>query len=167
MAQIHALIEELDRESATTRKLLERLPEPKLAWKPHTKSMALGQLAWHVSTIPQVLSTMLLKDSHDFSTGSLQPPLPATTREILEGFERALRTAKENLGTLDDGKAMTVFKISMAGRPVLEAPRIAIVRLILLNHLIHHRGQLSVYLRLLDIPVPSIYGPSADENPFK
>ncbi len=159
------LIMELEREAPTTRRVLERVPTDKLTWKPHPKSMTLGQLAQHVATIPGFISGIARFDSYDVEKFS-KPPELESTGAILAAFEDSVSQAKTNLGATDDAAMMKDWSFHMGGKPIMTVPRIGVYRSILLNHLYHHRGQLSVYLRLLDVPVPSIYGPSADENPF-
>ena len=166
MRLIDPLLLEFDREASATRKCLERLPADKLAWKPHEKSMSLGQLAGHVATIPAWIGGSLLADGYDFSKGMDRPPLD-TPANILAAFEASVKQAKAAMAQLDDAKAMGEWTFWNKGQAVFAMPRIALVRTILLNHSDHHRGQLTVYMRLLDVPVPGIYGPSADDNPFK
>jgi uncharacterized damage-inducible protein DinB len=166
MKLIDPLLLEFDRECSSTRKCLERLPADKLTWKPHEKSMTLGQLAGHVATIPAWIGGTLLADGFDLATGMDRPPVD-TPESILAAFAAAAKQAKEAMAKLDDEKAMGEWTLSNQGQAIFAMPRIALVRTILLNHLYHHRGQLTVYMRLLDIPVPGIYGPSADDNPFK
>ncbi|MGA9626287.1 MAG: DinB family protein [Bryobacteraceae bacterium] len=159
------LISELEREAKTTRRVLERVPDDKLTWKPHVKSMTLGRLALHVATIPGSISGMARLDSYDVANFS-EPPAVESTAAILAAFDRSVAQAKADLAATDDAAMMKDWSFNMGGNPIMTVPRIGVYRSILLNHLYHHRGQLTVYLRLLDVPVPSIYGPSADENPF-
>lgn len=166
MSIAEAMLAELDQESATTRRLLERVPADQFAWKPHEKSTSLGDLAWHVATVPQFISGMAAKGSHDFARDRYQVQKATTTAGVLEAFERALVVTRETLSGLDDGQLMQPFQAMVDGKVVMTMPRVAWLRAVMLNHLYHHRGQLSVYLRLLDVPLPSIYGPSADHNPF-
>ncbi len=161
-----SLLGELEQEAAATRRALERVPGDKLGWKPHAKSMSLGQLALHIATIPGGIGKFLSKDGLDLGSVSFNQPAVASTAELLAALDESLKTAREVLSGLDDQKAMATWKLTRGGKELMAAPRIAVARSILLNHWYHHRGQLTVYLRLLDIPVPSIYGPSADENPF-
>ena len=158
-------IRELEMEAKTTRRVLERVPDDKLTWKPHPKSMSLRQLAQHVATIPGNVSGMAKFDGYDVEKFS-EPPALESTAAILAAFEESVAQAKPNLAATDDAAMMKDWSFKMNGNPIMTIPRIGVYRTILLNHLYHHRGQLSVYLRLLDVPVPSIYGPSADENPF-
>ncbi|MFN7987206.1 MAG: DinB family protein [Thermoanaerobaculia bacterium] len=166
MRLIDPLLLEFDRECSATRKCLERLPADKLTWKPHEKSMSLGQLAGHVATIPAWIGGALLADGFDLAKGMDRPPVD-TVENIVASFETSAKMAKAAMAQLDDAKAMGDWTFSNNGQAVFSMPRIALVRTILLNHAYHHRGQLTVYMRLLDVPVPAIYGPSADDNPFK
>jgi uncharacterized damage-inducible protein DinB len=163
---VDALFAELDQEAATTRRVLERVPDNRLAWKPHAKSMSLGQLALHVATIPGAVAKLLTSDGLDMGGVSFEQPAAKSASELLPALDESIKTAKEVLTGLNDHKAMATWKLTRAGKELFAAPRIGVARTIMLNHWYHHRGQLSVYLRLLDVPVPSIYGPSADENPF-
>ena len=163
---VDSLIPELDQEAATTRRVLERVPGNKLGWKPHTRSMFLGQLALHVATIPGAVAAFLVKDGLDIGGVSFEQPAAKSASELLPALDESIKTAKEVLSGLEDQKAMATWRLTRGGKVLFEAPRIAVLRTIMLNHWYHHRWQLSVFLRLLDIPVPSIYGPSADENPF-
>jgi len=163
---VDSLLAELDQETATTRRVLERVPNDKLAWKPHAKSMSLGQLALHVATIPGAVAKRLSNESLDYGSVSFVQPAAGSAAELLPALEESARAAKAFLRGLDDHRAMATWRLTREGKELFAAPRIAAVRSIMLNHWYHHRGQLSVYLRLLHVPVPSIYGPSADENPF-
>ncbi len=163
---VDSFFAELDQEAATTRRVLERVPGDKLGWKPHAKSMSLGQLSLHVATIPGAVAKFLTGDGLDIAGVSFGAPAATSASELLPALDESIKTAKEVLNGLDDHKAVGTWKLTGAGKELFSAPRVAVARTIMLNHWYHHRGQLSVYLRLLDIPVPSIYGPSADENPF-
>ncbi|HEX7580695.1 MAG TPA: DinB family protein [Thermoanaerobaculia bacterium] len=165
MRLIDPMLMEFDREASTTRKLLERMPDVRLAWKPHPKSMTLQGLSWHLATIPAWVAAGVLLDGADLATRA-KVPAPDTTAAIVEGFAANCAAAKGAMNQLDDTKLLASWKLSAGGIPILEMPRAAFLRSLLLNHSVHHRGQLSVYLRLIDVPVPSIYGPTADENPF-
>jgi len=160
------VFEEFRDESATTRRVLDRVPGDKLTWKPHPKSMSLGQLAWHVATIPGGISRIAQQSSFDVSQGSFVPPQPQSLEEILSAHEQSCRDAAKFLEGLTDQQANQGWRLLRNGTEVWTKPRISVIRAIMLNHWYHHRGQLSVYLRLLDVPVPVIYGRSADENPF-
>ncbi len=166
MRLIDPSILELDREAASTRKMLERVPEGKNDWAPHPKSMTLGRLATHVATLPR-WTGFLKEDGFDVGLNTVgTPPPPPTTTGLVALFDKTIADAKDALNELDDARAMGLWTLSMKGKPVFSMPRLAVVRMMILNHGVHHRGQLSVYLRLLDVPVPGMYGPSADENPF-
>ena len=167
MRLIEPLLMEFDREASTTRKLLERLPDGKLSWAPHPKSYTLGRLAKHLATLPAWIAGTLLADGFDLGTAPPSGEPPKATAEIVEAFDENVGKAKAVLAQLDDARATAAWTLSMNGKTLLQMPRIAFVRSLLLNHSVHHRGQLSVYLRLLDVPVPPLYGPTADENPFR
>jgi uncharacterized damage-inducible protein DinB len=164
MRLIDPIVAELDQESQTTRRVLERVPEDKLAWKPHPKSMSLGQLALHLATAPAMIATIASQDRVE--APNFQQSEAKSRAEILDAFTQGLATAKDLLNRIDDGRAMATWTLARDGKVLMALPRLAMLRAILLNHSYHHRGQLTVYLRLLNVPVPSIYGPSADENPF-
>lgn len=165
MAIAEAIVQELDREGGTTRRVLERVPSDKLAWKPHAKSMSLGELAHHVASTPGQISAWALSDVLDFATA--QRPEPGkSTAEILATHDESITKAKGVANQLGDAGLMRDWEGQMNGNTLFKMPKAALFRTIALNHWIHHRGQLSVYLRLLDVPVPAMYGPSADENPF-
>ena len=160
-----AFVQEIDQEGKTTRKVLERVPTDKLSWKPHPRSMSLGDLAQHTATIPGMVATWALGDGFDFSGGG-HPQAVTSIAEILANHDQSVVKAKEVALQLGDGGMMREWEAKMNGATLFKMPKMALYRSIVLNHWYHHRGQLSVYLRLLDVPVPSIYGPSADENPF-
>jgi len=164
MRLIDPILMELDQEAQTTKRVLERVPQEKFSWKPHPKSYSLGQLAMHIASAPGIVAGAAGKDTYEISGGP--PPEPKSHKELMDTFSANLTSAKDALNDLDDARLMSTWNGMVNGKVVLSIPRIGLVRAILLNHWYHHRGQLSVYLRLLDVPVPSIYGPSADENPF-
>ena len=165
MDTISLLLMELEQEAQTTRRLLDVLPKDKLAWTPHQKSMTRGQLAMHIVLIPSAIASVVEADSFDVSANNV-PPQPSSRAQVIEAFEKSQAEAVEKLGEFDDAALAKMWSAKKGSRTVTMLPRGAVIRFILLNHLIHHRGQLSVYLRLLDVPLPSIYGPSADENPW-
>ncbi len=164
MSIMQQILAEFEGEAAATGKCLERLPEEQLAWQPHEKSMTLGYLAHHIAAGPQGILGMLLKDSMDISEMA-KSPAPENKAEILAAFEQSLKLLRETLPPLSDEWALSEWKLTAGEQVLFAMPRAAVARMILLNHIYHHRGQLSVYMRMLDIPVPSIYGPSADEMP--
>jgi uncharacterized damage-inducible protein DinB len=164
MSISNAFVQELEQEAQTTRRVLERVPDAHLGWKPHAKSWSLGQLALHIATVPGGVAS--------FATApSAQAPnfvQAAATRasELLPALDQSIAQARDALRGLDDEAMRATFKVMTGDRELMALPRAAFLRAIMLNHWYHHRGQLSVYLRELNVPVPSIYGPSADENPF-
>ena len=166
MAMRDALLPEFDHEMATTRRLLERVPEAEFAWKPHDKSMALGQLAGHVANLPQWCSLML--DATVFDLDSMpsdpRPKLPESRAALVAEFDAKVGRAREQLARTTDPDLMTPWTLKKGGHEIFTLPRVSAIRSFVMNHLIHHRGQLSVYLRLRDVPVPPIYGPTADEQ---
>ena len=164
MSMIAALLQEFENEAKTTRRVLERVPSDKLAWQPHPKSMSLGVLALHVAASPGVICGWAEQDVTQFKGDP--SPAPASTEEILAAHDRSVTTTKDILGKLGDEGLKGMWSAKAGDNTLMTMPKAALVRAIVMNHWIHHRGQLSVYLRLLDVPVPSIYGPSADENPF-
>jgi len=163
---VDPILAELGQEAAATRRLLDRVPSDKLEWKPHPKSMSLGELATHVATLPGTISGLLDEDSFDVSRADFKPATSTGSGTLLPAFEGAMTSALERLGSWDDAKAAANWKLSNKGTDVFTAPRIAAVRSLMLNHWYHHRGQLTVYLRLLDVALPATYGNSADENPI-
>ena len=165
MSMTAAFIQEFETEAKTTRRVLERVPQDKLTWKPHPKSMSLGHLAKHIAETPGAICNWAVQDEKDFGGGGHQPD-PTTVAEILAAHDASVEETKQILGSLGDEGLSKNWEAKMNGATMMKMPKAALVRAIVLNHWYHHRGQLSVYLRLLDIPVPSIYGPSADENPF-
>jgi uncharacterized damage-inducible protein DinB len=165
MPIVDALLPEFDHEMATTRKVLERVPEDKLDWKPHAKSWSMGGLATHVANLPSWGSIALNQDSFDLATGGTAPQA-ASRVDLLAAFDRNVASTRATLTGKTDPEMMAPWTLEKEGHTLFTMPKIAVMRSFVLNHIIHHRGQLSVYLRLTDVPVPSIYGPSADEQPF-
>jgi len=160
------MLEEFREEAAITKRSLERVPADKLGWKPHPKSMALGQLAWHVATIPGGIARIAQQDSFDVLTGSFVPPQPKSLEEVLTAYEQSVRDGEQFLAGLTEEQARGNWRLMRGDRQIFQQPRANVLRTIMFNHWYHHRGQLSVYSRLLDVPVPVIYGRSADEDPF-
>ena len=165
MKMIDGLLIELEQEAVATRRVLERIPQAHLAWKPHPKSMSLGQLALHVATVPGNVADLAALDTVPAPPKFAQPEA-TTAAELVPSLLESVAKAKRTLGGFDDAKMNATWRLQNGGKDVMAMPRIAFVRAIMLNHWYHHRGQLLVYLRLLDQSVPSVYGPSADENPF-
>ena len=163
MALIDPILDELTREAATTRRVLERVPSDQLGWRPHQKSKSAGELAWHIAAIPGRIARLVQEDDVDVTTVK-QPPMPETTAGIVEGFDQKVSEAKELLARLDDSALARITTMRRGDVKIFSGPKLALLRTIMLNHTYHHRGQLSVYLRLLNVPVPSVYGPTADES---
>jgi uncharacterized damage-inducible protein DinB len=158
-----ALLPEFDHEMAVTRKVLERIPENRFDWAPHPKSMTLGRLAGHLSEIPGWVKETLTLDSIDLP-GTYTPEIPTTRAQVLDRFEAGVKVARPLLEAATDALLLSMWTMKSQGHEVFSAPKAAVLRSFVLSHLVHHRGQMSVYLRLNDVPVPSIYGPSADES---
>ena len=165
MKIIDGLLAELEQEAATMRRVLERIPQAHLSWKPHPKSMSLGQLALHVATVPGNVAELAAMDTAPLPSGFKQPEA-ATSAELVPSLTESVAKAKRALGGFDDARMGAMWRLQKDGKDMMAMPRVAFVRAIMLNHWYHHRGQLLVYLRLLDQSVPSVYGPTADENPF-
>jgi uncharacterized damage-inducible protein DinB len=165
MALVDGLLQELEQEAQTTRRLLERVPNDRLDWRPHHKSRTLGQLAMHVAIVPGGVAEFVASPS-PAQAPQFQDPIPASASELVPALEDSIARAKKALRGLDDAAVTATWRMVAGDRELLALPRIAMLRSVMLNHWYHHRGQLSVYLRELDVPLPSIYGPSADENPF-
>ena len=165
MSATAAILQEFEQESKTTRRVLERVPADKLTWKPHPKSMSLGQLALHVAMGPALISGWAVQDSVEFSGGAGSPEAKSSA-EVLAAHDDGVVKTKAAISSIGDSGLGKMWEMkSPDGKTVMTMPKAALLRSIVLNHTYHHRGQLSVYLRLLDVPVPSIYGPSADERP--
>jgi len=159
-----ALLAELEHEAETTRRVLERIPQAHLAWKPHPKSYSLGQLALHVASTPGNVAELAMQDNAQ--PPAFVQPEAATTAELGAALTDTVAKAKRLLDGVDDARMAKTWRLTSGGRELMAMPRAAFLRAIMLNHWYHHRGQLLVYLRLLNLPVPSVYGPTADENPF-
>jgi uncharacterized damage-inducible protein DinB len=158
------LLAELEQEAQSTRRVLQRVPEDKLSWRPHPRSSSLGQLALHIATIPSLGMRVLGPDV--FEAPEYAQPEPRTAAELLSTLEQSLVSARQFLSELTPERAHSVWRLVRGGREMMAAPRIAMVRTLMFNHWYHHRGSLVVYLRLLDVRLPSVYGPSADEKTF-
>jgi uncharacterized damage-inducible protein DinB len=163
MALKDGLIAEYDHEVATTRRLIERVPDDRLAWKPHAKSMSIGGLAQHIANLPTWGSMILERERFDLADAPPNLPEPSSRAAVLAMFENSTASTRKQLDRTD-AELMAFWTLKRDGHEMFTMPRVAAFRSFVLNHLIHHRGQLSVYLRLNDIPVPPIYGPSADEG---
>jgi len=166
MTVASGLLQELEQEGQITRRLLERVPDNRLSWRPHEKGRTLGELAMHVAMVPGSVAALASLPSPAQAPDFADPPAPPTTPELVKAFDDSLAKAKRILGGMDDAAAAETWRLMAGQRELVAMPRAAFMRAIMLNHWYHHRGQLSVYLRFLGVPLPSIYGPSADENPF-
>ena len=165
MPMVDALLPEFDHEMTTTRKVLERVPEDKFAWKPHAKSFSLGALAAHVATLPTWGEETLTRSEIDIAGG--QPPVaPPSKTELMATFDKNVAATRSALAGKTDAELLATWTLKRHSKAIFSMPKTAVLRSFVLSHLIHHRGQLCVYLRLLDVSVPSIYGPSADEPSF-
>ena len=165
MRTIDGMLQELEQEARTTRRVLERVPDDRLTWRPHPKARTLGELAMHVATTPggvARLSATSPAQAPDF-TGD---PAPARAADLLPALDRSVEDAETVLRGFDDAALAATWRLIRGDRELLAMPRGALLRSVMLNHWYHHRGQLTVYLRELGVAVPSVYGPSADENPF-
>jgi uncharacterized damage-inducible protein DinB len=166
MALIHGMLQELEDEARSTRRLLERVPDDRLEWRPHEKSRTLGQLAWHIAVVPGAVAELVSSPSPAQAPESRPDPTPAKSAELIPALDQSIAKAKKILGGMDDATLMATWRMMKGDREIFALPRVAMLRSVMLNHWYHHRGQLTVYLRELGVPLPSIYGPTADENPF-
>lgn len=158
-----ALLGELQMEAATTRKCLERLPAEKFDYTPHEKSMTLVRLASHVAEMFGWATATCLQDEIDFGNGGYVPFVPTTTEELLAFFDKHIAEATAAIKATSDEDFMKPWSLKNGETVYFTMPKIQVMRGMVFNHIVHHRGQLSVYMRILDVPVPGIYGPSADE----
>jgi uncharacterized damage-inducible protein DinB len=162
-----ALLPEFDQEMAKTRTTLERCPEAKYGWKPHEKSFSMGGLAIHIANMAGWASETVSQDSFDISPVGAPPykeEPPASQKELLEKFDRGVTKARAAIAGASDEDLMKQWSLLAAGKTIFTMPRVVVLRSMIFNHVIHHRGQLTVYLRMNDVAVPAIYGPSADES---
>jgi uncharacterized damage-inducible protein DinB len=164
MTIAESLLPEFDREMGLTRRVLERVPDGQFGWKPHDKSMTLGRLAEHLTEMPMWLA-VTIKESGIDAAGTRPPDYrsPDTRTAVLTAFDRNVADARAALTGRTDAELMAPWTLKNHGKEVFTMPKVAVIRGFVLNHMIHHRGQMSVYLRLQNVPVPSVYGPSADE----
>jgi uncharacterized damage-inducible protein DinB len=157
-------LQELEQEAQTTRRVLERVPDAHLDWRPHPKSYSLGQLALHVAQIPGGVATLAMQSP------ATPPPFVqervARSADLLPALQASVETARSTLAGVSDAQMQETWRLVAGDRELMAMPRVAFLRAVMLNHWYHHRGQLVVYLRQLNVPIPSVYGPSADENPF-
>jgi uncharacterized damage-inducible protein DinB len=163
MALVDALLPEFDREMGLTRRLLSRAPEEHFAWQPHPRSMTLGRLAEHLAELPQWTVITVSEAGVEMAVKPPGHQPPATRAAILDLFDRNVAAARAALAGKTDAELMAPWKLTQSGKELFTMPKAAVLRNFVFNHIVHHRGQLSVYLRMRDIPLPSIYGPSGDE----
>jgi uncharacterized damage-inducible protein DinB len=156
------LLPEFDQEMDKTRKLLERVPDGKFDYRPHEKSMTLGRLAGHVAEVPSYATATIRMDKLEL-TGSEKPFHPMSKKELLESFDKYVAEARQAISSVSDEDLGKVWSLRFGGKDVFSMPRVAVLRSMVMNHLIHHRAQLQVYLRLNNVEIPGMYGPSADE----
>ena len=164
-----ALLPEFDQEMANTRKTLERVPDDKFGWKPHPKSFAMGPLATHIATMVGWASDVITKDNFDIAPPGAppyNPPEAGSQKELLATFDKNVTAVRAALAGASDERLLAPWSLLKGGATLFTMPRVVCIRSFVMNHTIHHRAQLGVYLRLNDIAVPSIYGPSADEVNF-
>jgi uncharacterized damage-inducible protein DinB len=165
MSIAQMLLPELDNEIKSTRKLLECLPEGKFDYKPHEKSMSLGRLAGHVAEIPSYGTAAIQLEKLEMKGGE-KPFNPTTKKEVLEAFDKHAADVRAAIAGASDEDLAKIWSFHYAGKEVFSMPRVAVLRGMMMNHLIHHRAQLGVYLRLNNVEIPGMYGPSADEMKF-
>lgn len=165
MAIKDALLPEFDHEMGTTRRLLERTPESDFGWKPHDKSMTLGQLAGHIANLPHWCGAVFNFTVFDVASAGedTRPRAPESVTTLLAEFDRRVAEARSRLAAATDPEMLAPWTFASDDHEIFTMPRASVVRSFIMNHLIHHRGQFSVYLRMRNVPLPSMYGPTADE----
>ncbi len=166
MGAAEGLLKEFDLEMASTRKTLERIPEDKVAWKPHEKSMGLGRLAGHLAELPGFGLRMMQSDSFDLANRApgQKPTVAESQKHVVELFDKNVSQLRAAIAATSDADLQKNWTLAAGDKKIYDGPRIGALRRMMMNHMIHHRAQLGVYLRLNDVPVPSVYGPSADEG---
>jgi uncharacterized damage-inducible protein DinB len=163
MTMSQTLLPEFDNEMKITRRALERVPDDKFDWKPHEKSMTMGKLAGHLAELPGFAAAIISTDGLNFDKGDYKPAVVTNRAEALAVFDKSVGAAREAIVGATDDHLRQPWKMIYQEKPLFDAPRTIALRSMMMNHLVHHRGQLTVYLRLNDVAVPAIYGPSADE----
>jgi uncharacterized damage-inducible protein DinB len=164
MSIAESLLQELEQEARTTRRVLERVPDDRLTWRPHAKARTLGELALHVASVPGGVAQ--LASTSPAQAPRFVDPSPSNVGEVMRALDESLARARSIVSGMDDGAMQETWRLVDQDRELLAMPRGALLRALMLNHWYHHRGQLTAYLRELDVPIPSIYGPSADEAAF-
>lgn len=164
MSLKESLLKEMQNEAAATRKMLERIPDDKFGWKPHEKSMTMGTLAGHIAENLAWASVIIDTDDYNFETSGYKPPEVKSSKDLLKMFDEGLSKATESFKKTDDKKLLEHWIMRGNNTVYVDLPRVDALRMFLYSHTAHHRGQLSVYMRINDIPLSSVYGPTADEN---
>ena len=165
MSIAQSILAEYEQEAATTRTLLERVPEDKFDWRPHDKSMSLARLAGHIAESPEWVGAIMDEEEIDFAAEvDYSTSTPESGEQLLETFDRAVSAFCEKMAGYSDEDFMVTWTMKKGDQVLGQMPRVAVVRMFVLNHHYHHRGQLTVYLRLLGVPLPMVYGPTADEQ---
>jgi uncharacterized damage-inducible protein DinB len=159
------MLKELDEEAVTTRRVLERVPDDQLNWRPHPTARTLGELAMHVAIVPGAIAELVASPT-PAQVPDFADPTAKSSSELLSALEQSIAKAKKTLGGMDDERLKETWRLMKGERELFAVPRVGLLRSVMLNHWYHHRGQLTVYLRQLEVAIPSIYGPSGDENPF-
>ena len=163
---VDAILAEMEQEAEATKRLFDIIPEDKLGWRPHPKAKSLGELAMHIATLQGNVAELGSEDVREVADIP-NKDMPATSKQqIIQAFSESLAKAREIVNATDDEQVLREWQLKKDGQTVFSAPRMGFWRAVLLNHYYHHRGQLSTYLRQLDVPLPSVYGPTADTNPF-
>jgi uncharacterized damage-inducible protein DinB len=164
MSIAHSMLPEFDHEMSNTRRMLERIPEDKLSWKPDPRSMSLGQLAGHIVEMTGWGTMTLQTESMNMDPGSHTPLVLSSREQALHEFDKNLHGLRAALSSATDADMMQTWALTIGGNVLFSMPRVAVMRTMIMNHIIHHRAQLTVYYRLNGVPVPALYGPSADEG---
>ncbi|MFQ5561641.1 MAG: DinB family protein [Nitrospinota bacterium] len=165
MRIVDSLLIEFEREAETTKRFLSQVPTEKLSWKPTEKSLSLGQIAFHIATIPKITATVASAETFEVPKFDTFPTVESAD-ELLPMLEKSVSEAKEILNRFENEEIMKLWILTKGGNEIASMPRVAVIRSVMLNHWYHHRGQLSIYLRMLGCFVPASYGPSADEDPY-
>jgi len=163
MTIAQSFLAELHHEAAVTRKMLERVPFDRITWQPHEKSMTLLRLSQHIASLPIWIERTVSPDEFDLASITYNPPVPKNVADLIDEYNKNIKLAEEVLSKCSNEDLMKMWTLKRGDITFFTMPKTAAVRNLALNHLVHHRGQLSVYLRLLDVPVPGAYGPSADD----
>ncbi|GMV99850.1 MAG: hypothetical protein AMXMBFR84_09890 [Candidatus Hydrogenedentota bacterium] len=164
MRIVDGMIQELQHEAGITRRVLERVPMEHATWKPHAKSFSMGQLASHLADIPSWVKVTIEQEELVFDMASYKPFVAGSTQDLLSHFDGCLKEALGCMQGASNEVLLANWKLIANGATMFEMPRVAVLRGMILNHSVHHRAQLGVYLRMKDVPVPAMYGPSADEQ---